>query len=553
MKPAVRRTLNVLLIAVFFSCVPAWLAAQNGQAFGRSISWQRARSPFTPGAGAVEGGPGNDPNPGSPMYICRAQFQGSLVPGKWVQGNCNVAFGNAEHVVASYEVAYGTARWGNYRGSTYGLIQTGNEPDGRPLFSCRVHYTGGMMNTDYGYQPGKLVADGTCHFPLGGAEIAQGPPFQVLYGAGGGRPPYPNPYPPQPYPYPYPPQPPPQPLPGCVITDSDVMLNTNTGHWEGPNCSPSDGRGHITGPPKYPDQGQYPDQYPDQYPYPPPPDQQQYQGPPPPYQPGPSSVSWQPAQNPFQPGQGAIEGGPGNGPKPDAPLYICRASYYNALYPGKWIQGQCSISDGAGHEQKVDSYEVAIGNAAWRNFDGNIGALVPGGYDADGTPLYICRKKLNYWGNKGLQPGWLENGQCHIPYGGMDNVEGPPFDALYNVFSGGEPAGEQPPGPPMPPPPPQPATPNEAAAQPHGILVAFVNGTGATAGTATVTNGATGKSVTSPLPANSTPQQCVSVLQQAAFEAGLQIQAEPDGAGLRVYGINNSVHVTQASVSISQF
>jgi hypothetical protein len=45
----------------------------------------------------------------------------------------------------------------------------------------------------------------------------------------------------------------------------------------------------------------------------------------------------------------------------------------------------------------------------------------------------------------------------------------------------------------------------------------------------------------------------VFVLQQAAFEAGLQIQAQPDGKGLRVYGINNAVNVTQASISVSQF
>ncbi len=103
----------------------------------------------------------------SDVYVCRAQIQGSLVPGKWVQGSCNVAFGNAEQIMARYEVAYGAARWGKYRGDTYGLIQTGNEPDGSPLFSCRVHYVAGMMNTDYGYQPGKLVADGHLPLPVG--------------------------------------------------------------------------------------------------------------------------------------------------------------------------------------------------------------------------------------------------------------------------------------------------------------------------------------------------------------------------------------------------
>ena len=537
-----RAALPFLLLALLGSpSLPS--VAQNGSAFGRSIRWQRVRAPFTPDSGAIMGGPGNDPNPGSPMYVCRAQLQGSLVPGKWVQGSCNVAFGNSEQVMNSYELAYGTARWGRYRGNIYGLIQTGHEPDGSPLYSCRVHYFAGMMRTDYGWQPGKLVADSTCHIPMGGAEIAQNPPFEVLYGTGGGRPPY-YPYPNPPYPYPYPNPNPPQPLPGCKISDSGVFLNGQTGHWEGPNCSPSDGFGNISGPPKYADQSQYP---------PPPPDQEQaYQGPPPPYQPGPSSVSWQPAQTPFQPGQGAIMGGPGNGPKPGAPLYVCRAYSNNALYPGKWIEGQCSVADGTGHEQKMDSYEVANGNAEWRSFDGNISALVPGGYSADGTPLYICRKKLNYWGNKGLQPGWLEAGQCHMPYGGMDNVSGPPFEALYNVFSGSGPAGQQQQ---YQPPPGASASimPQQAPSHARGILVAFVNGTGATAGTVSVTNGASGRTVTKPLPANSTVQQCVIVLQQAAFEAGLQIQAQPDGKGLNMFGGRNAVSVIGAAITMSQF
>ena len=45
----------------------------------------------------------------------------------------------------------------------------------------------------------------------------------------------------------------------------------------------------------------------------------------------------------------------------------------------------------------------------------------------------------------------------------------------------------------------------------------------------------------------------MEILQQAAFQAALQIQAEAGGAGLKVFGLNNAVNVTQASVSISQF
>jgi hypothetical protein len=409
--------IQVLLFAILLGTFNLPLSAQRGPA----ITWQPARAPFSPnaGQGAIAGGPGNDPNPGSPMYVCRAQVQGSLVPGKWVQGSCNVAFGNSEQVVPSYELAYGNARWGSYRGNTNGLIQTGNEADGSPLYSCRVRYVAGPMRTDYGYQPGKVVADGSCHFPMGGNEIVQNAPFEVLYGDWGGRPSYPNPpaYPPAQL----------QPLPPCRATDISVSLNQSTGHWEGPNCSPSDGFGNAQGPPKYP------------APPPPPPypgqgQQQPYQPPPPPYQPGPSSVSWQPAQSPFVPSVGAIMGGPGNGPKPGSPLFVCRASSNGALYPGKWIDGQCSITVG-GQEQKVNTYEVANGNARWQTFDGNVGALVPGGYDADGTPLYICRIHYRALGDKGLQPGRLRDGQCFVPYAGSELKSGPPFEALYNVFS----------------------------------------------------------------------------------------------------------------------
>lgn len=59
--------------------------AQNTTLSGRSITWRPVRSPFTPDAnnGAIVGGPGSDPNLGTPMYICRAQIQGAVVPGKW--------------------------------------------------------------------------------------------------------------------------------------------------------------------------------------------------------------------------------------------------------------------------------------------------------------------------------------------------------------------------------------------------------------------------------------------------------------------------------------
>lgn len=452
------------------------------------------------------------------MYICRAQVQGGVVPGKWVQGNCNVPVGGSEQIMRSYEVAYGSARWGAYQGNFYGLAQTGNDDSG-PLYSCRVQYVDAAGN-NYGYQPGKLGSDGTCRIPFGGTVISQNPPFEVLYATGGGRPPYQPPYyPPVPYPYPNPnPAPQVQPYPACELGGPGVTLDTRRGWWVGPNCSSIDSPGHIV-------ELKYPSAQPAYTP---------------PYQPGPSSVTWQPAQKPFVPGADAIKGGPGKGPQPGSPLYVCRVQYNGNLYPGKWVQGSCHFADGQ-HELSQDSYEVATGPAEWRDFDGNIGAMVPGGYAADGTQLYICRKDIGK--DRGLQPGWLADGKCHIPYN-YDNVSSPPFQALYNVFGANG----------------QPGAQDQSAAgapdqgpQAHGLLVSIGGGTSDTAGMVTVTNGSTGTTVSKPLPPHSSAQQCLQIVQQAAFEAGLQIQAEPGGTALRVFGSNNAVNVTQAAVTVSQF
>lgn len=57
---------------------------------GQRIYWQPAQSPYTPGDGAIMGGPGNDPNPGSPMYICRSRYEGSVQPGSGFGGTATL-------------------------------------------------------------------------------------------------------------------------------------------------------------------------------------------------------------------------------------------------------------------------------------------------------------------------------------------------------------------------------------------------------------------------------------------------------------------------------
>ncbi len=100
------------------------------------------------------------------MYVCRAQVQGSVTPGKWVKGNCNVAYNGSEVVMSQYQVAYGDAVWQPYSGSPYGLIRTGTDSDGAPLYSCRAHYNPGFPQGDQGNQPGKLL-NGACRIPYG--------------------------------------------------------------------------------------------------------------------------------------------------------------------------------------------------------------------------------------------------------------------------------------------------------------------------------------------------------------------------------------------------
>jgi hypothetical protein len=315
-----------------------------------------------------------------------------------------------------------------------------------------------QFGRDLGFQPGKIV-NGNCNFPLGGREIVQPPPFQVLYAAGGG---YPPPY--------YPPYPPQAPIAPPAV--------------------------------------------------------------------GPSSVTWQSAQAPFTPGAGAIEGGPGDGPTPDSPLYICRAGAGGGLYPGKWIQGQCSISYG-GREYKEKTYDVAYGTATWGSYGGFSTDLIQGGFDSAQNPIYVCRvPHFNFWfKDRGAQPGKLVNGQCLVSYGGSEIPSAPPFQALYSTANTMA----------------APAAPPAAAppAQTSGIQVLVQSGTGAAPGKITIMNGSSGITVSEPLSANLDQAACVAALQKAAFDAGLQIQSVP--GGLKIFGTNNSVNVSGASVSVSQF
>jgi len=84
-----------------------------------------------------------------------------------------------------------------------------------------------------------------------------------------------------------------------------------------------------------------------------------------------------------------------------------------------------------------------------------------------------------------------------------------------------------------------------------GVLVSFDSGTGASAGTIVITNGATGKTVSRQLQANMAADMCLQLLQQAALDAGLQIQSDPKG--LKLAGATNTVIVTGANFTLTPY
>lgn len=186
----------------------------------------------------------------------------------------------------------------------------------------------------------------------------------------------------------------------------------------------------------------------------------------------------------------------------------------------------------------MKTYDVTYGNATWAPFSGVSADLVQGGYDSDGTPLYICRVPhfKPVFHDVGTQPGKLVGGSCHVPYANVEIPSDPPFEALYSVAN--QDAGAPGAGP---------------VQQPGGLEIVFQAGTGTVPGKISVRNGATGVTAEKELPPNLPAADCAGILLQAAFQAGLQVQAEAGGKGLKVFGSNNSVNVTGASVSVSQF
>lgn len=90
------------------------------------------------------------------LYLCRAEHDGAMIPGKVVESHCNIAVGNdldgTEAMKTTFEVFQGKdlLEWKPMSEQTLKDFYVIGEEHGRPLGACQVEYKEGI-------HPGKLV------------------------------------------------------------------------------------------------------------------------------------------------------------------------------------------------------------------------------------------------------------------------------------------------------------------------------------------------------------------------------------------------------------
>jgi Protein of unknown function (DUF3421) len=101
-------------------------------------------------------------------------------------------------------------------------------------------------------------------------------------------------------------------------------------------------------------------------------------------------------------------------------LYIARARHENGVHIGKArLNSREAFISYGGKELALSNYEVFIGTGQWvkataNNFPAN---AIDGGYEADGSKLYIARAMID----GSYHPGKVrKNGDACIPYGGVE-------------------------------------------------------------------------------------------------------------------------------------
>jgi hypothetical protein len=128
----------------------------------RDLDWVISREGYLP-ATAVVGGAKTD----CTFYLCKAFYMESIIPGKVVDGNCDITYNGKEVVISEgYKVLTGDGfRWvpASYGNVPANAITGGMDQNGDPFYVCRARYL-------HGLHPGKL--SGTfCHFGYAGNEI----------------------------------------------------------------------------------------------------------------------------------------------------------------------------------------------------------------------------------------------------------------------------------------------------------------------------------------------------------------------------------------------
>ncbi|MBD1881581.1 MULTISPECIES: DUF3421 domain-containing protein [unclassified Coleofasciculus] len=158
----VRATLLSFLPATLLLASSSAILAQNNSGY-EALNWVGASNGDIP-PNAVIGGSES----GRRLYICRAEYNGGVHPGKVVGNNCNFGWGGEEILAPFYEVLTAPRNvrivWieaSNGRVPA-GAIAGGIEAD-RDLFICRASHNKGV-------HPGKIVAS-NCNISWGGQEI----------------------------------------------------------------------------------------------------------------------------------------------------------------------------------------------------------------------------------------------------------------------------------------------------------------------------------------------------------------------------------------------
>jgi len=159
--------------------VSAVLVATTAQA--ADVQWLPPGAPMPGGYAYVTAGTeANNVNAGVILFVCRANFQQGIHPGKLVGGKCHISYGGREYPIAPYEMAVASPSshyWGK-PGESSTPIVGGREP-GRSLIICRAEHRSGSLS--HGMHSGKSFG-GRCYFGYGGQEIVASN-YEVLYQA----------------------------------------------------------------------------------------------------------------------------------------------------------------------------------------------------------------------------------------------------------------------------------------------------------------------------------------------------------------------------------